>query len=403
MAAALKLGERAAVIQHIAAVLDKPFVWLLRVDARLCIGAGHTLARDEPLDALLTRRGNTERDRADIPEPALDERDGIDRRDRAALPRPRTQARAHLAADIPVRDGVEIVKRRRVRKHDRAELFALQRPIFYCTRKTGVDLREHGSIRCQQLVIHRVAVDDERALPLQLRERGRLAAARAARDADDVHLAHERVPDGIVRHGGCTQNAVRRAREVNERGLPPDAARTAVDDGCDLSVKIRQHIVRRFRARRAGGIGRRCCQRQMRRLNERERGRVIRAAQTDGLPARAHDPGHAVFGAQHDRERAGPKGLGQRIGRLRHRGAVVRHRRSVVHHQRQRLDARPAFDFIDLRDGFGVKPISGEAVDRLRRDGDELPGADGVRRLRDLGCDPLCFHASSTDARSFSA
>ena len=302
-----------------------------------------------------------------------------------------------------MRDGVEIVERRRVRKHDRAEPLSLQRPIFYCTRKTGVDLREHSGIRCQQLVIHCVAVDDERALALELHERSRLAAAGAARDADDVHLAHERVPDGIVRHGGGAQDAVRRAREINERGLPPDAAGAAVDDGCDLPVKIRQYIVRRLRARRAGGIGRRCCQRQLRRLNERERGRVIRAAQADGLSARAHDLGHAGFGAQHDRERTGPEGLGQRMGRLRHGVAVARHRRGIVHHQRQRLDARPAFDFIDLRDSLGVEAVSGKAVDRLRRDSDELPGADGIRRLRDLGCDPLCFHASSTDARSFSA
>ena len=32
-----------------------------------------------------------------------------------------------------------------------------------------------------------------------------------------------------------------------------------------------------------------------------------------------------------------------------------------------------------------------------------LPGADGIRRLRDLGCDSFRVHASSADARSFSA
>ena len=51
MAAGLKIGERAAVIQHIAAMLGKPFVGLLRVDARLGIIARHALARKEPLDA----------------------------------------------------------------------------------------------------------------------------------------------------------------------------------------------------------------------------------------------------------------------------------------------------------------------------------------------------------------
>ena len=302
-----------------------------------------------------------------------------------------------------MRDGVEVVERRRVREHDCAEPLSLQRPIFYCTRKTGIDLREHGGIGRQQLVIHRVAVDDERALTLQLHERGRFPAARAARDADNVHFPHERVPDGIVRHGGGAQNAVRRVREIDERGLPADAAGPAVDDGRDLPIEIRQHIVCRFRARRAGGIGRRRGQRQLRGLDERQRGRVIRAAQADSLPTRAHDLGHAVLCPQHDRERAGPERLGQRVCRRRHIGAVARHGGCVVHHQRQWLDGRPALDLIDLRNGGGIQSVAGKAVDRLRRDGDELPGADGIRCLRDLGCDSFRVHVSSADARSFSA
>ena len=76
---------------------------------------------------------------------------------------------------------------------------------------------------------------------------------------------------------------------------------------------------------------------------------------------------------------------------------------TIVHHQRQRLDGRTALDLIDLRDGIGVQPVSGKAIDRLRRDGDELPSADGIRRLRDLGCDSFRVHVSSADARSFSA
>ena len=252
-------------------------------------------------------------------------------------------------------------------------------------------------------MIHRVAVDDERALALELHERGRFAAAGAARNADDVHFLHKRVPHSVVRHGGRAQDAVRRVREVDERGLPADAAGAAVDDGRDLPVEIREHVVRRFRARRAGGIGRRRSQRQLRGLDERQRGRVIRAAQADGLTARAHDLGHAVLRSQHDRERPGPEGLGQCVRRRRHINAVARHGGRVVHHQRQRLDSRPALDLIDLHDGIGVQPVAGKAIDCLRRDGDELTGADGLRRLRDLGCDSFRVHASSTDARSFSA
>ena len=56
MAAALKIGERAAVIQHVAAMLGKPFVGLLRVDARLGIIARHALARDEPRAAKRCRK-----------------------------------------------------------------------------------------------------------------------------------------------------------------------------------------------------------------------------------------------------------------------------------------------------------------------------------------------------------
>ena len=302
-----------------------------------------------------------------------------------------------------MRNGVEIVERRRIREHDRAELLALQYPIFYCTRKTGVDLREHGGIGRQQLMIHRVAVDDERTLALELHERGRFAAAGAARDADDVHFLHERIPDGVVRHGGGAQNAVRRAREVDERGLPADATGAAVDDGRDLPVEIRKHVIRRLRARRAGGIGGWRGQRQLCSLDERKRGRVIRAAQTDGLPACAHDLGHAGLRPQHDRERPGPERLGERVRRRRHISAVVRHSGRVVHHQRQRLYGRPALDLIDLRDGSRIQPVAGKAIDRLRRDGDELAGADGVRRLRDLGCDSFRVHVSSADARSFSA
>ena len=74
-----------------------------------------------------------------------------------------------------------------------------------------------------------------------------------------------------------------------------------------------------------------------------------------------------------------------------------------MHHQRQWLDGRPALDLIDLRNGGGIQSVAGKAVDRLRRDGDELPGADGIRCLRDLGCDSFRVHVSSADARSFSA
>ena len=403
MAAALKIGERAAVIQHIAAMFGKPFVGFLRIDARLGIITRHALAGNEPLDAHRARRRHAERNGAQLRQSALDERDGVDRRDRAALTRPRAQTRLHLGADIPVRNGVEIVERRRIREHDRAELLALQYPIFYCTRKTGVDLREHGGIGRQQLMIHRVAVDDERTLALELHERGRFAAAGAARDADDVHFLHECIPDGVVRHGGGAQNAVRCAREVDERGLPANAAGAAVDDGRDLPVEIRKHVIRRLRARRAGGIGGWRGQRQLCSLDERKRGRGIRAAQANGLPACAHDLGHAGLRPQHDRERAGPERLGERVRRRRHINAVVRHGRLVVHHQRQRLYGRPALDLIDLRDGSRIQPVAGKAIDRLRRDGDELAGADGVRCLRDLGCDSFRVHASSADARSFSA
>ena len=97
-----------------------------------------------------------------------------------------------------------------------------------------------------------------------------------------------------------------------------------------------------------------------------------RAAQPDGVLARAHDGGdNVLFRLQHERERAGPEPRGENKRRRGDMFRVLFDLRRARHHERERLYLRAALDLIEMRDRPGVETVGAETVHRLRRHGHE--------------------------------
>ena len=75
-----------------------------------------------------------------------------------------------------------------------------------------------------------------------------------------------------------------------------------------------------------------------------------------------------------------------------------------MQHKRQWLYLRPALDLINLLDRVGVKSAARKAVNRFRRNGNELPcGYERSRCVQIIFSDYLSFHQLSACLLSFSA
>ena len=140
-------------------------------------------------------------------------------------------------------------------------------------------------------MIDLVAVEHQRALPLPDLQGGGLAAAAAAGDADDRHGVRQGVGDLLRGEGPLPQHAIGRRASYRDRRFPPRPQGPAVQHGGDFSVKIALDLLGCLGARLPGGIGRGRGKGDLRLFQKRQRQRVIRAAQADGLAAREDDGG----------------------------------------------------------------------------------------------------------------
>ena len=300
-------------------------------------------------------------------------------------------------------DGVEIFQRLRVRKDDAPQRPAVQHPVRDAAGKTRIQLLKQLPILCQQLMINRIAVQNQAALPLDLPQGRGLAAAAAAGDAEDRHMLHQGVGDRLRRESALPQNAIGLRRHQQQGRFPPQAAGASVHNGGDFSVKIALDLLGCLGARRPGGIGRGSGKGDLRLFQKRQRQGMIRAAQAHGLAPGAHDLRHAVFGFQYDGQWAGPEALGQSIGLLGYFLAIAGHSPRVRHHQGERFALGPALHLIDVVDRLFVQAVSGQAVDRLGGHGHQLAPAQQLRRRVQFVLYDLCVHGFSACFLSFCA
>ena len=227
-----------------------------------------------------------------------------------------------------------------------------------------------------------IAVEREHALRGEKLRYGRLAAAGAARHADEPHTGEERVFDLFLCQRALAQNFEGLLRQIEDRGLARERALAAVDHAFDPPVKVGEHLLRCRGAGRAGGICRRSGERQPRALEQREREPVRRAAQTDGVfPGPDDGRDNILFRFKHECERSRPEPRGKDERRRGDMLGVLFDFRRTRHHERERLYLRAALDLVEMRDRLGVKTVGAETVHRLRRHGHQT--AEPQRRRGD--------------------
>ena len=186
-------------------------------------------------------------------------------------------------------------------------------------------------------------------------------------------------------------------RHGDDGGLDTDIGLAAVENQRQTAIHIGQRVRRIRRAGLAGKVCRRRGKRDAAGLDDLLHHRVGRHPHADGVKARA---GHVadLGAAGHDhRQRAGPEGGSQLFGTLGHLGDdAVQHLHAADMHN-ERVILRAALRFKNFLDGLAVAGVGGNAVDRLRRQGDQLtllqkPGGQ-CHALRRDGPN-LCFHSS---------
>ena len=288
----------------------------------------------------------------------------------------RAQAALYLLVYEAVGDGVQLRERGGVAEHYLAELLAFELSV------RAVDAAEAALQRLAQrraglgqLVVYLVAVQAERThVPQTVESRG-LARAGAAGEADYAHALAQGGCDIPLGQSALAQDTVGRACEVYYRALPAYAALAAVDDGLYLALEVGEHLLRGFGARLARGVGRRRGHGQAAFSQQLQRQRVIRASEAHGAPAREHDARYLRPGGQDYGERSRPEARRERPRRLRHLRAALLKGLRPRHHERERLHLRAALDLVYALHGGLVKAAARQAVDRLRRHGDERAAA----------------------------
>ena len=185
------------------------------------------------------------------------------------------------------------------------------------------------------------------------------------------------------------------SRQVDNGALASDTASPAIDHSIDLAVEIGKHLVRRFRAWCAGWVRRGCGERQRTAAQQRLCLLLLRAAQTDGSPARRHDGGYAIRRLDDDGERSRPKSLRQRIGAARHVAPIALECLRARDHEAQRLHSGSTLDLVQAAHSALIQPVCGQPIDRLRRHGDKSAAAYQRRRRLDILRQSLCFHSPS--------
>ena len=188
--------------------------------------------------------------------------------------------------------------------------------------------------------------------------------------------------DRLARDATGAQQGGRRRRKIEHRGLDTDKAGAAVEDeGYAIAQGLRD-MFGPGRADGAAAVGGRPRDRPARRPDQRLGDRMRRRADRHGIEAggRQQRDGRTRAARQHQRKRARPEARRQPVG-----GVVPAHEMlrglGVEHVADQRIELRPSLGREDRRDRALVGGVAAQAVDRFRREGDQLAVAQQPCRL----------------------
>ncbi len=110
---------------------------------------------------------------------------------------------------------------------------------------------------------------------------------------------------------------------------------------------------------------------------------MVGHAQRDGWAAGGDDAGNAVVLRDDERERAGPAGVGERVGFRRPIERQSAGGRGVAGVDDERVCRWPALGLEDPLNSRGVERVGAEAVDGLGGERDEAAGAKALGRAAD--------------------
>ena len=168
----------------------------------------------------------------------------------------------------------------------------------------------------------------------------------------------------------------------------PTAQGPGVEHQRDAVAELLDDMLGAGRAEPAGAVGRGRGERAAERLDHRVRRPARRAERDRRKPGNRQRMDRRIGRERHhERQRTGPEFLRQPLGASIDLAVAPRHI-DVSHMTDQRVEARPPFGGEDARHRLAVRGIGGEAVDRLRRQRDQLAArqrrggiADGRARI----------------------
>jgi len=207
--------------------------------------------------------------------------------------------------------------------------------------------------------------------------------------------AAEDALDGGNGDGPRADETGRLDRQIDHGGGRSATRRSPVQDQGDLLAESGRHLPCRGRSGLAGAVGTRGDDGARHLPREAGRDRMGGNADPDRVPAAQKEGRKIVRCGQHESQRTRPECRGKSPGDFRKFAYGDPHRRLVRSDERQRHPFGAALGLKDPLHGSGIARIRREAVEGLRRIGNELPGLKQSRRptqesrIGTIGIDPL--------------
>ncbi len=208
----------------------------------------------------------------------------------------------------------------------------------------------------------------------------RPAAGRASGRSGEP--ASEDLLHGGDRHRARAYQAGWLAREVQDGRGHAAARRPPVQDHLDRLAEGLDDLRSGGGSRPSGKVGAGGDDRSPRRAREPRGHRVGRDPDADRVPAAEEAWRQIVGGRQHERQGARPEGGRQSMRGLRELAHAGQHRGLVRQDERQSHPLRAPLRLEHTLDRFRVARVGRQAIERLRRIGDEPPGAQELRGPR---------------------
>ena len=188
----------------------------------------------------------------------------------------------------------------------------------------------------------------------------------------------------LERQSAWTEQARRRDREVDDRGLDADRTGSSVEYAVDLAVHVLAHVGEAGRAGAAGGVAGRGRDGHVGCADDGERDGMVRAADADGVEAAGRAERDDGLARQDHRQRARPEAFGEAMGALGNVFAVALEPRGIRDVDDERVVLWTALGLEDVQDGLFVEGVGPESIDRLGRDAEQAAAADDVRCRGDV-------------------